>query len=72
MEKVDLRNIGDVGECPSVEHKLVLQLAVELQRLEDAGRCSVSWDNQEKAMAYFNEHGFVATLDHLFNLREQG
>jgi hypothetical protein len=66
---VDLRKLQPAGSYPSLEEKLSLELAREYQREEDPDYVSVSWPNQERAMAYFNEHGFVLTLDHMIKLR---
>lgn len=57
------------GSGPSVEMKLVRELAWVLQEAEERCSVSVSWPNQEKAAAYFNEHGFVETLKYMISLR---
>ena len=68
--QVNLRELKQPGSYPSLEEKLVLELATEYQRAEDPDYAVVSWANQEKAMAYCNTNGFVATLDHMLQLRE--
>jgi len=69
--KVDLKPSPkeDPGLVP-VDHKLVLQLAVELERKANPDYCVVSWANQEAAMEIYNTQGFVATLDYMLKLRE--
>jgi len=52
-----------LGSGPSIELKLVREMASEIERAKAPGYCVVSWASQEEAMHYFNEHGFVETLD---------
>lgn len=70
-EKVDLRRLEQPGTYPDLHTKLALELATEIERESDPNYVSVSWPSQEKAQDYFNEHGFVETLDYMIKLREE-
>ena len=70
-EKVDLRKLGDVGSYPSLYEKLTRELAEEIQMEEDKDYIVVSWEVQEKAMNYFNQHGFEKTLSYMLELRKK-
>ncbi len=70
MPEPNLRNHGAVGTYPSVEHKLCLELAREYQRTETT-RLVTTWENQERAMRHFKEHGFAKTLDRLEQLKTE-
>jgi hypothetical protein len=68
--KVDLRREmrpDRVGAYPSVEVKLVLELATAIHEAESDG-AAVSWSAQERAQVFYNEHGFVAALDEKLRL----
>jgi hypothetical protein len=67
--KVDLAKMGVPGSYLDLHEKLTLELATEYSREEDPHRVSVSWPNQVRAQAYFNERGFEETLDHMLALR---
>lgn len=54
-----------------LHEKLVLELAVELERVKDRDYVVVSWASQVEATTYFNEHGFVDTLNHMMQLRKE-
>jgi len=70
-DRVDLKELKAPGTYPSLHEKVTLQLAIELQRAENPSYVSVSWANQEKAMGYFNAHGFQAALNHMLELRSK-
>lgn len=55
-------------EFPSVEEKLVLDLACAFEKEADPDYCVVTRESQQKAAEYFNTHGFVKTLDKLMEL----
>ena len=69
--KVDARKLY-LSTDSDLHAKLVLELAVEIARTTDPNYTSVSFAAQEEAAAYFNEHGFVETLNHMFSLRGGG
>lgn len=69
-EKVNLRELRQPGTYLSMYEKLVLELARELQYLLDPTAPSTSWECQEAAQKYFNEHGFEETLDHRLRLEQ--
>lgn len=52
-----------------LHEKVTLELAVELERAKDKDYVSVSYASQVEAADYFNEHGFVDTLDSMLDLR---
>lgn len=52
---------------PGTDERAVLDLARAIHRAESTG-CAVSWSAQERAAAYFNEHGLIGTLDEMFRL----
>lgn len=63
---------GSVGNYPGLHEKIVLELAWEIycarsniELYEDV----LPWEDQQEAMDYFNEHGFVETLDRMMKLR---
>ena len=58
----------EVGTVPGPEVRVVHELAGAFHR-EVSTSCSVSWDAQERARAYINEHGFAAALDELLRLK---
>lgn len=66
-KKIDARELAFV-ENPNLHEKLVLQLSTEIHDSRSDG-AAVSWAAQEEAAAYFNEHGFVDTLDYMLKLR---
>lgn len=43
-------------------------LARAIERKKDPDYVSVSWGSQEEAINYYNEHGFIETLDRLVEL----
>lgn len=49
----------EVGDVPGPDVRAVLELA----RVIDAHKPSISWAAQEEARQYFNAHGLAATLD---------
>lgn len=67
--KVDLTN-AYLSSTLSPEQTVTLQLAREFEGPED-GRPPTSWENQEKAQAYFNAYGFAATLTHMLEMRDK-
>lgn len=69
--KVDFRRLGKPGECSDLHEKLARDLAREYQRQEDPDYVSISWANQERAQAYFNQHGFVETLNHMLVIQKE-
>jgi hypothetical protein len=66
---VDPVNLSYVQE-PGTDERAVLDLARAIHRAESTG-CAVSWSAQERAAAYFNEHGLIGTLDEMFRLEER-
>ena len=58
-------------EEPSVEEKLVVQLALEIERSKDADYVVVSWASQAEAVAMFNRMGFCDTLDYMLTLQSK-
>ena len=69
---LNLRGLKRPGTYLDIEEKVILELAVEYQRIEDPCYSVVSWENQEKALIYFTEHGFIKTLTFMLELREAG
>lgn len=57
-------------EHPSVEEKLVLELSTVIERQKDPKYVTVSMASQKQAAAYYNKHGFAATLTHLHEIEE--
>jgi hypothetical protein len=53
---------------PGIEEKAILQLAKAYEMTRDVDYVSVSWENQEKALNYFNEHGLARTLNEQFRI----
>lgn len=66
--KADLSKLLPAGSYLNLNEKLCLDLAREYQSLENPDYSCISWKNQVKAEAYFNEHGFLETLNHLADL----
>lgn len=64
---------GQVGTYLDLHEKLAMDLAREYQREEDwpGGYVCISWKNQERAQSFFNEHGFMETLEAMTALRER-
>ena len=60
--KADLRTLREPGTYLNVEDKAALRLARAIHAAESTD-CSTSWSAQERAEAFFNEHGLIATLD---------
>ena len=56
-----------VGGVPPTDERAVLKLARAIHAAE-AEHCVTSWSAQERAAAYFNEHGLAATLTEAFRL----
>lgn len=52
-------------EFPSVEEKLVLDLAAAISAKKCPGESVVSWDCQREALDIFNKLGFEGALDRL-------
>jgi predicted GNAT family N-acyltransferase len=69
--KVDLSVLKQPGTYLDMDEKLVLDIAKEYQLEEDSHYSSVSWPNQKRAQDYYNENGFEASLDRLFELRKR-
>ena len=67
--KVDLSKLSLPGDYSSLHEKLCRDLAREYQRQQDPDYGSISWENQVRAQDYFNEYGFVKTLNHLTELQ---
>jgi hypothetical protein len=57
-----------VGTIPGPEVRAVMELSTAIHRAESV-EWSISWSAQEQARAFFNEHGFVATLDEATRLK---
>lgn len=56
------------GEYPDPDERAVLILSSMYQRAENPNYAAVSWANQERAAAYFNAHGLIATLDEIVRI----
>lgn len=71
IPQVTARELWDdtPGEVPGVEVRAILKLADAIFAAESCD-CAVSWAAQERALAYYNEHGLGATLDEAFRLEE--
>jgi hypothetical protein len=67
--KVDFRKLDQPGDYPGVEEKAARDLARAIHWSESTD-CSISWSAQERAMNFYNQHGFAATLDEMFRLRK--
>ena len=52
----------EVGQVPGPHVRAIMALSSAINRSEGNG-CSVSWEMQERARAFYNEHGMAATLD---------
>lgn len=65
--KVDLGRLDPPGTYDDLHHKLARQLAYAMHCAE-SDDVAVSWSAQERAQAFFNAHGFEATLDELLRL----
>lgn len=52
----------EVGQVPGPHVRAIMSLSSAINRSE-GNRCSVSWEMQERARAFYNEHGMAATLD---------
>lgn len=68
--KVDLGNMQPIGSCLNLHEKLCMDLAQAYEEQKDPNYCVVSWESQEKAQNYFNEHGFEKTLEHLMEVKK--
>lgn len=68
--KVDLGKMRPIGSYPNLHEKLCRDLARAYEFKKDPDFCSVSWASQEAAQKYFNEHGFLKTLDHLMEVKK--
>jgi hypothetical protein len=61
-EAIDPRSFYTESD-PGLVQSLVMDLSCEFQAEEDGHRRGViSWENQCKAAAYFNAHGFESTV----------
>lgn len=58
-------------EFPNESERAVLELAREIERSRNPNYAAVSFGAQEEAGRYYNEHGFVRTLNHMLELRAQ-
>lgn len=68
--KVDLSQLKSPGDHSNLHEKLCRDLARAYQEQEKPGSSwCISWPNQVKAQDYFNEHGFVAALNHMTELQ---
>lgn len=67
--KVALSQFGSPGDYATLHEKLCLDLSKAYQQQENPDHWCISWANQVKAQDYFNEHGFVDTLNHLTELQ---
>uniref|UniRef100_A0A6H1ZV39 Uncharacterized protein n=1 Tax=viral metagenome TaxID=1070528 RepID=A0A6H1ZV39_9ZZZZ len=59
--KADLHTLREPGTYPNVEDKAALRLARAIHASESTSWVT-SWSAQERAEAYFNEHGLYDTL----------
>lgn len=64
--KVDPNTLSQATD-PGLYERLALELACEIH-YERSTDCVVSWAAQAEACAYFNQHGFVLTLEHMHRL----
>jgi hypothetical protein len=69
MSKVDVHRLH-TKEYPSVDERLVLELAEQIQLLKEPSNPAISWEAQKKAAVLLHERGFAGALDELFRLRE--
>lgn len=56
---------------PGPAERIVFDLAIEIEKQKNPGYSSVSWESQQEAVNYINEHGFQETLSHLADLQER-
>jgi len=54
-----------------LHEKLVIELAMEIDKKQVPVPVAVSFASQKEATVYFNEHGFVATLEYMLSLETQ-
>ena len=66
-EKINPSEFWQVDE-PTLQEKLVLDLANAIEKAFHRGSVSTSWASQDEAIAYYNKHGFYKTLDRLVEL----
>jgi len=69
MDKADLRKLHQAGHVPNVPDRAALRLARAIHCSESTS-CATSWSAQERAQAYYNEHGLGRTLDEAQRLEE--
>lgn len=70
MTQVDFRDLKPAGSYPSVEEKAALELAREIH-WSRSDAVAVSWEAQEEAQNFINEHGLAKTLDRMFEIRKK-
>ena len=68
-QKVNLRVLPPVGSFASFEEKLTLKLATAIHESESSN-VAVSWEAQERAMVFVNNHGLSDILSEIFRLEE--
>ena len=67
MRKADLHTQHDVGHDPNTEDSAALDLSMAIH-VSESTNSIVSWDAQQRAQDYFNEHGLADTLDEILRL----
>lgn len=70
-EKVDLGKLRPVGSYPDLNEKAARELSVEIEHEKNPDYISISWESQQEAQDFFNEHGFIETLERLTAMRKK-
>jgi len=68
-KKVDLSVLKHPGSYPDLHEKITRQLSVEIETEKNPNYIAISWESQVEAMEFFNEHGFLKTLDRVTTMR---
>lgn len=73
MRDVDEKVVANhlyLEDDPGPAERVVFDLAVEIEKRKNPGYISVSWESQQEAVNYINQHGFEEALSHLQNLQD--
>lgn len=69
MRKADLhKQYHGPGHCDNTEDKAARELSMAIH-VSESTSCVVSWNAQQRAQDYFNEHGLGPTLDEILRLK---
>jgi len=68
--KIDENRLYIVDD-PGPAERVVFDLAIEIEKRKNPGYVSVSWESQQEAVQYINDHGFEEAIGHLIDLQDK-